>query len=748
MRAAAEACVARGVDHRGPRLLPRPRRVSAGAPSTSPPDRLAADVVEQWEALAAEAAAVGGAVAYVKPHGALYHRMATDPEVAAAVVDALAGRCDVLVAPPASAVTTTARWPPGSGGDRGVLRPRLRRPGSARPPRPRPARWSTTRRRRPTGPGRWPSSAAWPRSTAPGSPSRSRRCASTATTPGPAPGPGPRGPPWPRRAWRSAASPDRVPREPVTTTTPRIVPFGDRALLVRTADVGAAHALAALVDGRRADGTDGGGDEGAGSATDRAPGRIEDVVVGFATVLVVLGPDPATADLDRCADWLGPVARGGDRRDADREVRRSPTSCPVAFDGPDLPRCRRCRADSAGAVVELLVGAELEVAFVGFAPGFPYLTGLPDRARRPPPTGHAPDVGAGRVGRSGRGLRLRLPAVHPGRLAPARPHRRGAVRPRTSARTPGRPPETASASSSPTPRPRRRRRPRPGRRPAGPCSRPSAGPGLEVRRPRAAGPASRTPVGAAWPRAWACPAAGAADPRALAARQPAARERPRRRRRRVHGDRPVAAGRRRRSHRRRRRRRRNGRRLGSTDAPFPTPPWSRCRDGQVVSVGRVRPRAARLRRRRRRARHPARARLPLLATSCPASASARLRAGDRLDRGVPGRVRGRVHLPAAAPRGGAVVLRVLPGPDTLDDEGSARRRFDSLVSIRWRVGPDVDRVGVRLVAADGEAVVRWTGCQLDADGDRCGTAASRRASHRPPALTTPRWAATRWSPVW
>ena len=50
------------------------------------PDRLAADVVEQWEALAEEVAAAGGTVSYVKPHGALYNRMAVDPEVAAAVV--------------------------------------------------------------------------------------------------------------------------------------------------------------------------------------------------------------------------------------------------------------------------------------------------------------------------------------------------------------------------------------------------------------------------------------------------------------------------------------------------------------------------------------------------------------------------------------------------------------------------------------------------------------------------------------
>ena len=50
---------------------------------------------------------------------------------------------------------------------------------------------------------------------------------------------------------------------------------------------------------------------------------------------------------------------------------------------------------STAGVVSLLVGAELEVAFVGFAPGFPYLTGLPDELaalpRRPTPRTSVPE---------------------------------------------------------------------------------------------------------------------------------------------------------------------------------------------------------------------------------------------------------------------------------------------------------------------------------------------------------------------
>ncbi len=108
MRAAAEACVVRGVTI-GAHVSYRDREGFGRRTLDVPPDRLAADVIEQWEALAVEAAAVGGVVTYAKPHGALYHRMSTDPAVAAVIVDALAGRCDVLVSAPVTAVTTPAR---------------------------------------------------------------------------------------------------------------------------------------------------------------------------------------------------------------------------------------------------------------------------------------------------------------------------------------------------------------------------------------------------------------------------------------------------------------------------------------------------------------------------------------------------------------------------------------------------------------------------------------------------------------
>ena len=59
----------------------RPREVPAA--------RLRADIVEQYGILAGIAATAGGSVPYIKPHGALYHRMGVDEAVAAVVVDAV-----------------------------------------------------------------------------------------------------------------------------------------------------------------------------------------------------------------------------------------------------------------------------------------------------------------------------------------------------------------------------------------------------------------------------------------------------------------------------------------------------------------------------------------------------------------------------------------------------------------------------------------------------------------------------------
>ncbi|MFC5728311.1 MULTISPECIES: LamB/YcsF family protein [Nocardioides] len=68
------------------------------------PDELTADVLYQLGALEALARSVGGAVTYLKPHGALYHAVTTDERQARAVIEAVVayGGLPVLGLPGAS----------------------------------------------------------------------------------------------------------------------------------------------------------------------------------------------------------------------------------------------------------------------------------------------------------------------------------------------------------------------------------------------------------------------------------------------------------------------------------------------------------------------------------------------------------------------------------------------------------------------------------------------------------------------
>lgn len=88
MRRTVAAAVARGVTigaHPGyPDLVGFGRRDLAATP-----DQVHADVLYQVGALQAIARAAGGAVRYVKPHGALYNRAARDGEVARAIAAAV-----------------------------------------------------------------------------------------------------------------------------------------------------------------------------------------------------------------------------------------------------------------------------------------------------------------------------------------------------------------------------------------------------------------------------------------------------------------------------------------------------------------------------------------------------------------------------------------------------------------------------------------------------------------------------------
>lgn len=66
---------------------------------------------------------------------------------------------------------------------------------------------------------------------------------------------------------------------------------------------------------------------------------------------------------------------------------------PVRFDGPDLVECAQSVKMSRDEFIEHLTQVTLQVAFLGFLPGFAFLTGLPPKLqmpRRSNPRQHVP----------------------------------------------------------------------------------------------------------------------------------------------------------------------------------------------------------------------------------------------------------------------------------------------------------------------------------------------------------------------
>jgi KipI family sensor histidine kinase inhibitor len=149
-------------------------------------------------------------------------------------------------------------------------------------------------------------------------------------------------------------------------------PAGDRAVLIEVPDTAAAARVAAKL---RAE----------------CPNLV-DVVPAHNTVL---------------ATWTGGVPTGLEAvaaaaiDDEDRTLESATFSIPVTYDGPDLAAV----AELAGLSVEALVSAHTRalytVAFIGFAPGFAYLTGGDPRLHMPRRSDPRTQVVAGSVAVAG-----------------------------------------------------------------------------------------------------------------------------------------------------------------------------------------------------------------------------------------------------------------------------------------------------------------------------------------------------------
>lgn len=130
----------------------------------------------------------------------------------------------------------------------------------------------------------------------------------------------------------------------------RVLPCGDRALLVEVAGLSAVAAVRSALEGSP------------------LPGQ-RDLVPAARTVLVVLDRPPTDVDVAtlRRLDLAAPT----------RGTAGSSVELPVVFDGADLADVAELTGRSVPALVEALTTAQLTVAFGGFAPGFGYLSGLP-----------------------------------------------------------------------------------------------------------------------------------------------------------------------------------------------------------------------------------------------------------------------------------------------------------------------------------------------------------------------------------
>lgn len=149
----------------------------------------------------------------------------------------------------------------------------------------------------------------------------------------------------------------------------RVLPYGDRAVLVEVATTEEAMAWAAGLDVLlRA------GDlEGA----EAARGVVEQVVPAACTVLVVARDGVGLPALRRLVAGVDPAAGGGAL--AAGEV----VEVPTVYDGEDLAEVASLTGLSEAEVVSAHTGQTWRVGFAGFAPGFGYLLGEDDRLHVP-----------------------------------------------------------------------------------------------------------------------------------------------------------------------------------------------------------------------------------------------------------------------------------------------------------------------------------------------------------------------------
>lgn len=134
------------------------------------------------------------------------------------------------------------------------------------------------------------------------------------------------------------------------------------------------------------------------------PGVVE-VVPGYRTLLVTSCSPASAAQVRKTLPLLDlPVLD---------QVRRTVVEMPVGYDGEDLAEVARLTGLPVAEVVRRHTAPEYLVAFLGFAPGFPYLLGLDPTLHVPRRATPRRSVPAGSVGLAGEQTGV-YPASTPG----------------------------------------------------------------------------------------------------------------------------------------------------------------------------------------------------------------------------------------------------------------------------------------------------------------------------------------------
>ena len=167
----------------------------------------------------------------------------------------------------------------------------------------------------------------------------------------------------------------------------KVRPMGDSALLVEAGSSAAAQELRRVL------------------LEQSLPG-LRQLVPGQDSLLVAV--DPLLTDLDALARRLPELAR----RPAQSSVPRQ-HEIPVRYDGADLDAAARRLGMEVVELVRRHTAALYTVAFLGFAPGFPYLTGLDPQLHLPRHPDPRIQVPAGSVAVAGEFCGI-YPAATPG----------------------------------------------------------------------------------------------------------------------------------------------------------------------------------------------------------------------------------------------------------------------------------------------------------------------------------------------